>query len=101
MVKIETRPSSELGLKWILRPLSSQELTELLQRSPLHVQSSIMKGVSNLLDSALPPTFISLPLPPVLTPLPQLVRRKTKVCQRAWEENWEESWEEQRNPGEQ
>ena len=42
-------------------PLSSQELTELLQRSPLHVQSSIMKGVSNLLDSApLPLSYHSL-----------------------------------------
>ena len=46
-------------------PLSSQELTELLQRSPLHVQSSIMKGVSNLLDSAPPSHFHITPPPPL------------------------------------
>ena len=59
-----------------------------------------------------PPTFISssclsplLPhIPYCLSPLPQLVRRKTKDCQRAWEEFWEEHLakrEEHRNPGEQ
>ena len=64
------------------------------------------------LNAPPPPTFISssclsplLPhLPYCLSPLPQLVRRKTKDCQRAWEEFWEEHFakrEEHRNPGEQ
>ena len=62
------------------------------------------------LNAPPPPTFISssclsplLPhLPYCLSPLPQLVRRKTKDCQRAWEEFWEEHLakrEEHRNPG--
>ena len=58
-------------------PLSSQELTELLQRSPLHVQSSIMKGVSNLLDSALLPLSYHSPSP-CLNPPPPIGQAEDK-----------------------